>query len=46
MWWGPVLEMNVFGGEREMRVTVKGDCDLRYVKKMYEEGMYDEGRKC
>ena len=46
MWWRPVLEMDVSGGEWKVIVTVRGDCDLRYVKKMCDEDMYDEGRRC
>ena len=46
MWWRPVLEMDVSGGEWKVIVTVRGDCDLRYVKKMCDEDMYDEGRGC
>ena len=37
MWWRPVLEMDVSGGGWKVIVNVRGDCDLRCVKKMYEE---------
>ena len=46
MWWRPVLEMDVSGDGWKVIMTVGGDSDLRRVKKMYEEDVNDEGRRC